>query len=314
MYAVSSTGSSWSASSTEQRTAMALVSSSSLLASSIGTSLALPWSPSGSTTKCVTLRFVGSMTMSASFPKGPSVQFTGLPSSRRTMYLRWCERRSGATLNLVSEALARQDGLLLVLHFEHAIERKVAHLIDELAERSRSIVSACAPGRFPGAWVEKWIFCRPSASPRSRRPATRARVSPARRTKEPAGGGRRRTRPARLAAQRAASPRSSGCRSSFSRTPRTRPFAQAGEVASKRSAEATCRHDLVRTARAERIQRDGLVLELGDRRSTTLAFAERPCTGPGCVDSRPARARYLGEAVPELVPPGIRFTGATRTG
>jgi len=28
-----------------------------------------------------------------------------------------------------------QDRLLLVLHLEHAVERKVAHLVDELAER-----------------------------------------------------------------------------------------------------------------------------------------------------------------------------------
>src|SRR5512132_1486204 len=43
----------------------------------------------GWTTKWVRRRLVGSTTTSATSPKGPSVQCTGLPSSNRTNYLRF---------------------------------------------------------------------------------------------------------------------------------------------------------------------------------------------------------------------------------
>ena len=132
-------------------------------------------------------------------------------------------------------SVAAEDGLLLVLHLEHAIEREIAHLVRRARRNaSRSIVSACAPGRLPGAWVEKWIFWLPSSPSRSRldrRTSSRIERPRGRRSR----WWKRSRRPGRRFARPASRTCSSGIRSSFSRRVVIGLRRELGESGSKRA-------------------------------------------------------------------------------
>ena len=177
-------------------------------------------------------------------------------------------------------------------------------------------MSACAPGRFPGAWVEKWIFCRPSTSPQvSPVSCTSSRID------SPSNEGASRwwkTSNTTGTPSRSASGNTtlSGCRSSFSRTRRERvPSLRRAKLASKRSADPTCRTILWDGPSPNASSRRLWYSSSATAASTTLGFTEeRTVYCPGCVDSRPARAPISANRSPNSSHQAIRFTGCDPNG